>query len=189
MSPRRRALLVLASGTLLVGLVACGPDETGGSGPGHAVETTAASTSGAGVATVSTDAFVEQTVLLDGVESDTVTVGVQSLVVEGETMTLTLVYTPRLASVEADERVSLYDVLSPDDALRPVLLDRTNLKEYSVITDSGTAWTTDVSGVEVTNGTPGVFWAVYAAPQDEIDVVDIRVSSAWPEFTGVPIAR
>ncbi|MEP7766080.1 hypothetical protein [Sanguibacter sp. 25GB23B1] len=185
----RRALVALAIGSLLAGLPACSPDGTGGSEPGPAEETTPASTSGAGVATVSTDSFVEQTVLVDGVESDTVTIGVQSLVVEGETMTLTLVYTPRLSSLEPDERVSLYDVLSPDSARRPTLLDRTNLKEYSVITDGGDAWTTAVSDVEVTNGSPVVFWAVYAAPQDDIDVVDIRVSSTWPEFTGVPIAR
>lgn len=187
----RRALVAVAVATTLTGLAGCRsgePESTDQTG-GVAEESTTAPTSGAGVAPVSTDTFVEQTVPFDLSDTQTVTVGVQSLVVEGETMTLTLVYTPNLTTDEPDDQFDLYDLLAPDGALRPRLLDRTNLKEYSVIDDAGTYWTTDVFDVDATNGKPVVFWAVYAAPQDNIDVMDIRVSSAWPEFTGVPIAR
>lgn len=187
----RSTAVAVAVGGLLAGLAGCGADEPAGSRTTDASDegTTAASTSGAGVATLSTDSFVEQTVPVDGSETDTVTVGVQSLVVTGEIMTLTLVYTPSLGSREPDERIDLYDVLSPDSALHPTLLDRQSFKEYSVIKDGGESWTTDVFDLDVTNGKPAVFWAVYAAPQDDVDTMDIRVSSAWPEFTGVPIAR
>jgi len=186
----RRALVTVAVGSLLVGLAGCGSDEpTTPTSSDPTSEETSASTSGAGVQKVSTDAFVEQTVPVGGSAEDTVTVGVQSLVVEGDIMTLTLVYTPRFASIDEDEDLSLYDVLNPDGALRPRLLDRTNLKEYTIIKESGYDWSTDAINRDAPNGEPVVFWAVYAAPQDDIDVVDIRLSQAWPEFTGVPIAR
>lgn len=187
----RSTVVAVAVGALLAGLAGCGGDAPAGpSAQGTSDEETApVSTSGAGVATVSTDSFVEQTVPVDGSETDTVTVGVQSLVVTGEIMTLTLVYTPSFGSREPDERIGFYDVLSPDTAQRPMLLDRESFKEYSVIKDGGESWTTDLFDLEVTNGEPVVFWAVYAAPQDDVDTMDIRVSSAWPEFTGVPIAR
>lgn len=186
----RRALVTVAVGSLLVGLAGCGSDEPAtptSSDPTS--EETSASTSGAGVQKVSTDAFVEQTVPVGGSAEDTVTVGVQSLVVEGDIMTLTLVYTPRFGSIDEDYDLSLYDVLSPDSATRPKLLDRTNLKEYSIISDGGDHWATETIGFDAPNGEPVVYWAVYAAPQDDIDVMDIRISQAWPEFTGVPIAR
>ena len=70
----------------LAGLAGCSSDEPAdagaGSGDSSAEKTNSASTSGAGVASASTDSFVEQTVPVEGSETDTVTVGVQSLVVE-----------------------------------------------------------------------------------------------------------
>jgi hypothetical protein len=132
------------------------------------------------------DVLVEQTVHRPGNPDDQLTLGVLSLRVEGAVMVLHVVVTPHFASVDEHETVSSFDVFRPR-RFAPVLVDRTNLKEYSVISDNGSYWVSE--GVESRNGEPMVLWAVYAAPEDDIDTIEVRVADSWPPFLDVPIER
>lgn len=134
------------------------------------------------------DVIVEQTYALAENPEDSVTVGIQSLVVDGPVMTLTLVVTPDFSSVSADEPVSLYDV-NEETLFEPTLLDRENLKEYSVITDGGTSWASDNVETRTRNGTPMRVFATFAAPEDDIDAIEVSFRNVWTPFTDVPIQR
>jgi hypothetical protein len=117
-----------------------------------------------------------------------VTVGIQSLVVDGPVMTLNLVVTPDFSSVSDEEAVSLFDV-NEETLFRPTLLDRENLKEYSVITDAVTAWASDNVETRTRNGTPMRVFATFAAPEDDIDAIEVSFRSVWTPFIDVPIQR
>ncbi|MGP5316290.1 hypothetical protein [Arthrobacter rhombi] len=144
--------------------------------------------SGVGVAEMdTTKVLAEQEYQLPGTKDKT-TFGVQSLKVEGETMKLTLVMTPDFSSVSDSETLRMYK-LTGDDAFEPLLIDRDHLKEYSVISESSKKWTVDHLKTKTTNGEPVIWWGMYAAPEDEIDTVDLRLFGDLPEFTNVPIER
>jgi hypothetical protein len=145
--------------------------------------------SGAGVADVDpADVLAEQTYTVPGSE-DAATIGVHSLVVDGDVMTLRLVFTPDFSSVSDSDAVSVYDIVGHAGRFAPMLVDREHLKEYDIVGGAPTEWTSDTVYTEVTNGEPMVWWGVYAAPEDDIDTVDIRVLDELPEFTDVPITR
>jgi hypothetical protein len=119
-------------------------------------------------------------------------VGIQSLTVEDETMVLRLVITPDFASASDDEPVTLGDAMDVGAEFFGVslrLIDRENLKEYSVIHDNADWWASASGEVEAVNGEPMYAFAVFAAPEDDIDAIDVRLSEQWPEFTDVPIER
>lgn len=149
--------------------------------------------SGAGVAEQASEVIVEQTVVArPGAPDEQATVGVQSLTVEGDAMVLRLVVTPDFAAASDSEKISLGDVWG-ESALRfgvtLRLLDRDNLKEHSVVTDtSGERWASSAD-VSSSNGKPMHAFAVFAAPEDDIDSVDVRLQENRPEFTDVPITR
>ncbi len=134
------------------------------------------------------DVIVEQTYALTENPDDAVTVGIQSLVVDGPAMTLTMVVTPDFSSVSDDEAVSLFDI-NEETLFRPTLLDRANLKEYSVITDGGVAWASDNVETRTRNGTPMRVFATFAAPEDDIDAIEVSFRSVWTPFTDVPIQQ
>ena len=134
------------------------------------------------------DVIVEQTYALTENPDDAVTVGIQSLVVDGPAMTLTMVVTPDFSSVSDDEAVSLFDI-NEETLFRPTLLDRTNLKEYSVITNGGVAWASDNVETRTRNGTPMRVFATFAAPEDDIDAIEVSFRSVWTPFTDVPIQQ
>lgn len=134
------------------------------------------------------DVIVEQTYALTERPEDAVTVGIQSLVVDGPAMTLIMVVTPDFASVSDDEAVSLFDI-NEETLFRPTLLDRANLKEYSVITDGGVAWASDNVETRTRNGTPMRVFATFAAPEDDIDAIEVSFRSVWTPFTDVPIQQ
>lgn len=120
--------------------------------------------------------------------NDKVTVGVHSLVADGDTMKLTLVLTPDFASVEESETVSIFKITDPW-YLSPRLIDRENHKEYSIVSDSSNKrWQVDTMS-KTTNGEPIIWWGIYAAPEDDIDTVDLRVLGGMADFTQVPIRR
>jgi hypothetical protein len=148
--------------------------------------------SGAGVEQRDTQVIVEQTVSVSpDTPDDRVTIGIQSLRVEGPTMVLRYIVTPDYESLSDSDMVSLYDIWTNgglDASGR--LIDRENLKEYKVIRGGpGESWASDNVEVKTTNGTPAHAFAVFAAPEDDIDTVNIRMSEIWPEFTDVPITR
>lgn len=113
----------------------------------------------------------------------TVSFGVHSLTVDDDTMTLRVVITPELEG--DDDSITLSDIFGVR-RFAPTLVDRENLKEYSIISEGAATWW-HAEGLETDNGEPMVWWGVYAAPQDEIDSVDVRLRSDMPEFTDVPI--
>lgn len=189
-----RLCAALAATALL--LVGCsydddGTPETAADGSGSAG---ASQASGGGVEEREAPAIVEQSVAADPESpDDTVTIGIQSLTVDGSTMVLRLVVTPEFASESDDEPISLGDVWSRGEKFGVPfrLIDRDNLKEYSVITDegSGDRWASAALDVEAVNGEPMYAFAVFAAPEDDIETVDIRLDEQWPDFTDVPITR
>lgn len=151
----------------------------------------AAADEGAPARVVSVDTgtvIAQQEYKIPGSKDDKVTFGVQSLAVEGKTMVLKLVLTPNFASVSDSEAVSVYD-MTGNVTFNPRLVDRENLKEYSLLTESVYTWATDRVHTETTNHEPVIWWGVYAAPEDENESFDLRVLDAMAEFPDVPVQR
>lgn len=120
----------------------------------------------------------------------TVTLGLHSLQEEGEVMRLELSFTPEF---EGDFHLRAFEMIGRKNAdyyVRPVLNDRENLKQYTVLEDEeGNQWATPTD-----LGTPGVasgqtlrYWAYFAAPEDDIDTISVGVDHV--EFENVPIER
>lgn len=180
------ALAVVAA--LVTGCTSDGPAPAGNTGDTQGVE------SSAGVEQRDIEAIVEQTVVSDPESpGDRAVIGIQSLTVDGPTMVLRLVVTPDFASVGDSEEIDLNsDVWNNSCCFFGVtlrLLDRDNLKEYSVISDGNLWWASAGGEVTSTNGEPMYAFAVFAAPEDDIDTIDVRLNEQWPEFTDVPITR
>lgn len=142
--------------------------------------------SGAGVDAVDTSKVLAEQVYRIPGSQDKTKFGVLSLKVEGQTMVLKMAMTPDFASISQSETVNLFE-MAGEHTMWPRLEDRGNLKEYSII-DSH-RWAADVTSITAANGKPAIWWGVYAAPEDDIKAVDIRVLDGMPEFTNVPIQR
>lgn len=149
--------------------------------------------SGAAVEDRDVGTVVEQTVVSNPESPDDwATVGITSLAVEGQTMVLRLVVTPDFASVSDSDEVDLGEAMDVGAQFFGVnlrLLDRENLKEYSVIHDGNMWWASAAGMVGAVNGEPMHAFAVFAAPEDDIDSIDVRLDENWPELTDVPITR
>lgn len=180
--------LTLLTGCSALGLGGGGSDDSGSSS-GSSQEK-GSSGGGGGDARVDAldpdDVIVSESFPLTSNPDNSTTVGVQSLTVEGKTMILRLVVTPEFASESKSEEIRLYDAF--DGEYHPVLVDRENLKVYSVIREGGTQFAAPYSR-ETVNGTPTQAWFAFAAPEDEIDTIDLRVHPDWPEFLDIPITR
>jgi hypothetical protein len=198
---KRRVPLAAATAVMLALLTSCSTGGDDAAPPGTSAATASkgedakaaqngsSGDTSAGVADVDpADVLAEQTYTVPGGD-DTATIGVHSLVMDGDVMTLRLVFTPEFSSVSDTDAVSVYDIVGHAGRFAPMLVDRENLKEYDIVGGSPTEWTSDTVYTKVTNGDPMVWWGVYAAPQDDIDTVDIRVLDELPEFTDVPITR
>ncbi|MDO5743124.1 MAG: hypothetical protein Q4P23_01540 [Micrococcaceae bacterium] len=119
---------------------------------------------------------------------DKVSIGVQSLSVDGKTMTLQLVLTPEFSSVSDSEAISIYTATG-STRFNPKLIDRENLKEYSLISDTGQDWATNRATTKTTNHEPVIWWGVYAAPEDDNEAFELRVLDDMAEFDDVPVTR
>lgn len=121
----------------------------------------------------------------------TITVGFHSLKVRGETMELTLTYTPEF---EGGNSYNLWRLHSSDhSAVAPALFDRENLKRYDILRagpewESGDVWNSSHLVTRLNSGDTQVYQATFAAPQDDIDTINVAVSAA-PEFEDVQIER
>ena len=153
------------------------PEQSGGEGGGARVEEFGPD-----------DAVAELTVTLPTSPEDEVTWGVLPLRVEGEVMTLRLAVTPNFGSVGENASISLYDCMQRA-SFAPVLVDLEHLKEYSVIRDTGLPWVSDPVYTKAVNGQTMLAWAVYAAPQDDINTITVRIADWWPAVLDVPIVR
>lgn len=192
--PRRVSVTIVAGLTGLTLLSGCGMLGLGGGGDSDGGGSSQASGekkgSSAGNARVDTldpeDVIVSETFPLTSNPDDKTTIGVQSLTVEGKTMILRLVVTPEFASVSKSDEIRLDKAF--DNEYRPRLIDREHLKVYSVISEAGTDFAAPYSR-ETVNFTPTQAWFAFAAPEDEIETIDLRVHPDWPEFLDIPITR
>src|SRR5690606_6015678 len=113
------------------------------------------------------DAVAAHTYDLVSPEGASATVAVHPLRVDGQVMVLQLSFTPDFSG---DERLTVFD-MNQDRTFAPVLNDRENLKQYSVVTDDmGTILATDATGLgpSVRSGETLTYWAYFAAPEDDI---------------------
>lgn len=191
---RNLSVGLLASAVLLTGCTDGGDDDGGTSSAAEAGSSTRSG--GGGTQESGSDArvedvnlgspIVEQTVALPERPEDEVTLGVLDLTVRGKVMVLRMAVTPKFSSESSSESISLNDALG-EGYFTPTLLDEENLKEYHLIEQFGpTGWKSD-ENTSAVNGTPILAWAYFAAPEDDIDAVDLRVRDGFPAFLDVPI--
>lgn len=195
MSRAATALLVAA---LLGGTAACSSDDDAPpqaapatAGPtGNGEGTAGGTASGAGVEDLGLDdALVEQELVAVDDPDDAVAVAVLSLEVQGKVMRLDLGITPDRSSVSDGTQQSLFDLRQFFS--KPALLDRENLKRYAAL-QSGFAeplFGSDAVETRTVNGRPMRATYYFAAPEDDIDAIDVVLSDSYPAFTDVPIAR
>lgn len=117
-------------------------------------------------------------------DSAEVIVGLHTLRVEGEVMLLELSFTP-----QNGRGTYGFNNLNQGRTLMPLLNDRENLKQYSVLGSGGNRWAsnTTVSGTRIENGQTIMYYAYYAAPEDDIDTINISVIDGLVEFTDAEI--
>jgi len=119
-------------------------------------------------------------------EEATVTVGLHSLRHEGDVLALELSFTP---DFKGDGEYDLYQMHGT--RIMPVLNDRANLKQYTVLGSGGGGggWQTDTGPVtqSARSGQTLMYWGYFAAPEDDIDTIAVGVGQV--EFTDVTIER
>ncbi len=116
----------------------------------------------------------------------TVTVGLHALRVDGEVTVLELSFTPEF---RGEDTYSIYE-MNGGNRISPVLNDRENLKQYTVLGGSGyDGWATDSGPLqpEVASGQTLRYWAHFAAPEDDIDTLSVGVGPV--EFENVTLER
>lgn len=200
-APTRRRTSVLVAGALAVALAGCSLTSSDGDEKADSSEKTSSTTqqdysknlqnddtdsADAGVAEEG-DVVAKQDVKVPGSSGDTATIGVQALKVNEKVQVLRLIITPHFDSESDSETISVYDVWGSGGSFNPRLVDMTHLKVYSPIRDGVKRWTTDAVDTKTTNGKPVVVWAVFAAPEDDVDSFDVRLQDSWPQFTDVPV--
>ncbi|WP_277207726.1 hypothetical protein [Isoptericola croceus] len=119
--------------------------------------------------------IADGTFTLPGTDDD-VRIGITSLTVRGDVTELRLVFTPQYST----KPVSVFDMLGQASGGLD-LIDREHLKEYR------SGYTTDVVGAKAAQGESVGFQAFYAAPEDDITVIDVKVHDSWPVFEDVPL--
>lgn len=117
-------------------------------------------------------------------ERDTVRVGIEGIIVTEQTMELRLVLTPE----DGGDGLRVWDVLREEANVDARLIDRENLKEYSVLRSAGSSEPyMPSSQARLTAGQSLGFPIFYAPPEDDIDTVDVQLSSELPIFEDVPL--
>ena len=114
-----------------------------------------------------------------------VRVEVEPLVVTGKTMELRVWFTPDDDTL-GDETVNLYEMTGNGD-LHPALNDLEHLTQYFVLSSTGLDWETDVVGAKTTNGEPLLYQAWFAAPNEQVDSLDLSLVASWAPFENVPV--
>lgn len=117
-------------------------------------------------------------------EREKVRIGIEAIVVTDQTMELRLMLTPD----EGGDGLRVWDVLREEANLDVRLIDRENLKEYTVLrTTKGSGRYAPHSKVRLTAGQTLAYPIFYAPPEDDIDTIDVRLSSHLPIFEDVPL--
>lgn len=121
----------------------------------------------------------------------TMTVGLHHLRRRGETMELLLTYTPEFREAGA---YSLWELHGSNHSnVPPTLFDRENLKRYDILRAGGTwdsaqIWNSTQAEHKLATGDTQAYWANFAAPEDDIDTINIAIPGA-PEFEDIPIEQ
>lgn len=179
----RLAALALAGALTLAGCTSSADDEPGAGSAGPGAEQDAdppadGDAQPTGVIGVDfpdpDDVIADATFAAPGTQDD-VRVGIESLTVRGDFIELRLVFTP----LYGDEPVSVFSMLGESSNID--LIDRANLKEYRE------GYGTDPVDARAAQGESVGYQVFYAAPEDDIDVVDVKVHDSWPVFEDVPL--
>jgi len=185
-SPVRHALALALASALAV--AACGGDDDA---PADAAPTTdatePAADAGPEVSRLDPDDVVaDATFTMPGTD-DEVRIGVVGVFVTDEAMELRLVVTPGFD--DDGEPVRVYDLLQNGTGVIPTtLIDRQNLKEYTVLREgSSRRYETDPLRIEAAAGETVGWQRFFAPPEDDIDVIDVKVHDRWPTFADVPL--
>ncbi len=120
--------------------------------------------------------------------SDTFTVNLHSLTLDGEYLLLHLSFTPHVSD---DSEFSIFD-MNARAVLEPLLSDVTNFKAYSPISETSSArqaWATSTtnSDPKAGDGQTLMYWAYFAAPVDDVQSLDLAVTGAGLQFENVQI--
>ncbi|WP_349827004.1 hypothetical protein [Brevibacterium litoralis] len=191
----RTALLgsVLAAGLVLAGCSSPGGGDQGGENGSGEGGSTVEPAGPVGVATIDPEqVIVSQTYEKPGTEQS-MTIDVLSLEVEegGQLMTLRLALTPQDGDIGDSDEISGYEMESMvgvsnfEGAVK--LIDRSNLKQYSVVRGDPGPMSTELYNIDGVNGETFIWWGTFAAPADEIGSLDLHISDDLPDFTDVPI--
>ncbi len=134
------------------------------------------------------EVLVQQTLESPTGNGDSVQVGITSLEVQDRVLRLELAVTPDLGSQSDSKEISLFDL---NEYFRfPSLLDRANLKRYDIVrAGASNPFSSNEAETKTVNGRPMRAYYYFAAPEDDIDVIDVVLSDGYPAFTDVPISR
>ena len=119
------------------------------------------------------------------VEGGELEAAVTSLDVTGELMRLGITFTMSLP-VEVEE-VAIGAVLTADEnapaaGISPEIIDPVNLKAYQAVA----GYIPNGTGIYLRDGASHTVVAYYAAPQDQVETIDIKLSSQTPPIADVP---
>ncbi|ROS26194.1 OmpA family protein [Cellulomonas sp. PhB150] len=110
-----------------------------------------------------------------------VRVGVESVVVRGNVMQVSV-----LVEQVGGAPARAHDLVP--GLSRPLVVDRENLVQYSVLSNTGQTWSTDQLGtVDLVAGAPTRFVATFPAPVAPASAVDVIVTPGSFELAGVPV--
>ncbi len=181
----RRSVALVAAAVVSAGLVT-GCTESGGNGNDKDGGTGSTGTFTPGAQKYDlTKPIVEQSFAVPGAapDTDTVTVGVLGLESDGKLQVLHLAFTPHFTSQGSTDKISLGTMLD-HYSFDPVLVDRKNLKVYSVVGD----FETGTSAVTA-NDQPMYVYAAFAAPEDTGTAFEVRFNDVWQPFVDItPVA-
>lgn len=132
-----------------------------------------------------TEALATLSIPIGFIEGGELEVAVNSLEVTGELLRMALTFTASLP--REVEEVAIGAVLSSDEGapaagISPELIDPVNLKAYDVVTGAIRSG----SSIDLVDGSPLTIVFYYAAPEDDVETFDVRLSSESPALTDVP---
>lgn len=102
----------------------------------------------------------------------------------GTTMTLRMAFTPHFEYLPGQD-MSLA-AMNNFTTLKPVLLDRENLKRYQVPYGGGQDYFMN-QDAQTHIAEPLEMWFVFAAPEDDIDAIAVTIDEWLLEFPDIPI--
>lgn len=184
----RAATLIAASAILLAGCTG-DSDESGKQADGGKEDSESSKVvNDAGVdVTDLDDAVATQTVSLPGSDEE-IELRIFPIEVRDQVQVLKIAVTPTSPISGSNGTKSLFSILG-NSSFRPQLTDRENLKVYSVISQGPNDWSIDPVEAKAARSETIIAWAIYAAPEDDVEAFDVSVLDSWPTFTDVPVQR